>query len=369
MNTKRTALSVAAVGTTAGVVGLVLLAAPAGADEAPPALPDITAEALVQSVLTSHVPALSGSLTFSQDLGLPLPGLPTGGETARVFTDGQDRARVQLDDGSGAKTVVHDGATTWVWDAGERSVVKFTGTERDLGTDAELADPAGVAKELVTTMQADSTIAVDGTAVVADRPAYQLVLTPKPTERTLLREVRVAVDSETRLPLRLEVLANGTAEPVLSVGFSEFEPGAQDESLFSFTPPAGAQVTDGNAKAAEHRPSQAQQRDFLAALKPKTVGQGWDTVLIGTVPQDLLNAKVEGKAEGKTEGKAEGRGQRGGATSALELVKQFGKPVSGAFGTGWVITTKVGTALVAEDGRVALGAVPQQVLVDALGAK
>jgi len=51
------------------------------------------------------------------------------------------------------------------------------------------------------------------------------------------------------------------------------------------------------------------------------------------------------------------------------LLSQFGKPVRGAFGSGYVITTKVGTALVTDDGRFAVGAVPEQVLIEALGAK
>ncbi|MCG8916805.1 outer membrane lipoprotein carrier protein LolA [Actinokineospora sp. PR83] len=362
MNRKRTALSVAAAGTATGVVGLVLLAAPAGADEAPPTLPEVSAEALVQSVLTSDVPALSGTVRVSTDLGLPVPGLPTGDEAVRVYTDGQGKARISMDQGRGEKTVIADGATTWLWNSADRSVVKYDSAaehKADRSTEEKLADPAAVSLEFITAMRADSTVSVDGTAKVADRPAYQLVLTPKPTERTLLREVRVAVDSETRLPLRLEVMANGSAEPALSVGFTEFATGAQDAGLFTFTPPAGAEVTDGNAKARENKPTEQQKKDFLATINPKVVGEGWDTVLVGTVPADLLKAEVSGED-------ADGRKAAG---TPLDLLKQFGKPVSGPFGTGFVITTKVGTALVAEDGRVAVGAVPQQVLVDALGQK
>ena len=56
---------------------------------------------------------------------------------------------------------------------------------------------------------------------MAGRDAYELVLTPAPTERTLLREVRVAVDAEKRMPLQLTVLAAGSTEPALQVGFTE----------------------------------------------------------------------------------------------------------------------------------------------------
>jgi hypothetical protein len=70
-------------------------------------------------------------------------------------------------------------------------------------------------------------------------------------------------------------------------------------------------------------------------------------VLTGKLPEGALSmAEAEG-----------GPGQ---------LLGSIGKEVHGDFGTGWVISTKVGTALFTEDGRVAIGAVPQQVLTEAL---
>ncbi len=359
MNRKKTALSVAAAGTATGVVGLILIANPAGADSAPPALPGITAEALVQSVLTSEVPAMSGTVELKNDLGLPVPGLPSSSEDlARVFADGQGRGRVSLDEGGSERTVVHDGATTWMWNSATRSVEKFEGADRARTSAEKIADPATAARDFVAAMQEDSTLAVDGTARVADRAAYQLVLTPKPTERTVLREVRVAVDFETRLPLRLEVLANGQAEPALRIGFTEFSTGAQDPGLFAFTPPAGSKVTEN---AADEQPTAAQRDDVLAQLDLKTSGEGWDTVLLGRVPAELLSRDLPDAERG-------GRGDAGPGT-ALSLLKQFGKEVTGPFGTGYAVTTKVGTVLITTDGRVAVGAVPQQVLVDALGQK
>ena len=111
---------------------------------------------------------------------------------------------------------------------------------------------------------------------MAGRDAYELVLTPAPTERTLLREVRVAVDAEKRMPLRLTVLATGSTEPALQVGFTELTFGPQDPALFTFTPPPGATVTDAPA------------RDAQQAARPEstTVGDGWDTVKIMRRPAD-----------------------------------------------------------------------------------
>jgi outer membrane lipoprotein-sorting protein len=358
MNTKRTAVAVAATGTAAGVIGLVVLATPAGAGGAPPPLPPISAEALVQSVLTTNVPALSGSVEVKENLGLPIPILPSGGRdgvAARVYSDGTGKARISLTKQMSETTVVADGNTVWIWDSADRTVRKVQHDAADGKKEVteRMADPTAAAAELIKAMQADSNITVDGTAQVAGRPVYQLMLTPKPTEKTLLREVRVAVDSELRVPLRLEVLANGQAAPALEVGFTEFNPGPQDAGLFQFTVPPGATVTE--TKPGERLDPKA-ARDLLSQINPQVVGTGWDTVLVGKVPADLL-AKAAG-ARGNA---------RGDAPDLTNLLRQFAKPVSGPYGSGFVVSTKVGSALFTTDGRAAIGAVPEQVLADAIG--
>jgi hypothetical protein len=200
MKTKRVALSTAAAGTALGVVGLVLVALPAGASAAPPNLPSISPEALVQSVLTTKVPAMSGSVTFDAKLGLPIPGLPSTDKPIRVFTDGTGKAKALLPTGASEKSIVEDGTNVWIWDSSDQSVVKIDpGADKSLhgaGPEGMLADPQNAAAGLVSAMRKDSNVTVDGTGWVADRSVYELVLTPKPTERTVLREVRVAVDSQ-----------------------------------------------------------------------------------------------------------------------------------------------------------------------------
>ncbi|GAA3064494.1 LolA family protein [Actinokineospora globicatena] len=355
MDRKRTALTVAAAGTAAGVAGLVLIASPAGANEAPPVLPPVSAEALVQSVIDADTPALAGAVELRNNIGLPIPGLPAGSsdeELARVYTDGQGRGRIALKQGGGERTFVQDGTTTWLWNSADKSVTKYTSEGKD-DAEEKLADPATAARDLVELIKKDSTVTVDGTARVADRAAYQLVLTPKPTERTLLREVRIAIDAQTRVPLRLEVLANGQSDPALRIGFTEFSTGAQDPALFTFTPPPGAKVIEGK----KDDTNKEEHEELFRSADLKVVGEGWDVVATGRVPAALLSAQIPQS------------GERGGPLDATSILKKLGKEVSGSFGTGYVISTKVGTALVTTDGRVAVGAVPQQVLVDALGQK
>ena len=333
----------------AGAVGLGLLAVPAGAGAAPE-LPPVSAEDLVTSVIQAKDPGpLHGTVTLDNALGLPaIPGVPqaaNGTSTAQVWSDGAGKGRLSVPNGQSEKTIVDDGTAVWAWDSADKTVTKkAVGADRK-PPQADVTDPAAAAQKAVTDLRATSTVAVDGTAEVAGRPAYELVLRPLPTERTLLREVRVAVDSEKRLPLRLTVLANGSSDPALQVGFTSLEFGAQDAGMFTFTPPPGATVTE-----APDRPGDAQKPQ---RPEPKVVGDGWDTVVIATMPADA------GQQQGRP---GPGRPDGGDAPD----LSSIGNPVSGPWGSGREIDTAVATAIITSDGRVAVGAVPAQVLTEAL---
>ena len=382
MDRRKATLGGAGIGVVAGVVGLVLLASPAGAGPAP-SLPATTPQALVQSVLTASLPSMSGTVAVDNNLGLPaVPGIPelaNGTSQLRVWSDGTGRTRVSIPTSSSEQTFVDDGTTLYSWDSSGRTVSetpvskdqahpKANGTP--LSTDTP-TDPASLAKQLVGALQASSDISVDGTDTVAGQPAYDLVLTPKANQRTLLREVKIAIDANKHVPLQLTVLGDNSSTPAVQVGFSSVDYGPQQSSLFTFTPPAGATIT----KHSDSTPGKAQKD--ASKLTPKIVGSGWDTVAIITLPSGSANA-TSGSQGGSTDGSADGSGMPGlsggsdsHATSAdpLSLARQFGTPVSGSWGSGWVIGTNIGTALITSDGKVAVGLVPQQVLTEALGSK
>lgn len=70
MDPKKKAITAAVVGTALGVGGLVVVAMPASAGDAPK-LPQVSAEDLVQSVVTAKPAPFDGTITVSNDLGLP----------------------------------------------------------------------------------------------------------------------------------------------------------------------------------------------------------------------------------------------------------------------------------------------------------
>ena len=312
----------------AGLLGLGLFVARAGAG-AEPELPPVSPEELVSSVLAADPGPFAGTVERVNALGLPAqPELPEaaadGTTTARVWSAGDGRGRMAVPSRGGERTVVADGTTLWVWNSAERTVVRRPVDNAH----GRPADPTATATEALARLHPTSTVTVDGTAEVAGRPAYELVLAPLPTERTLLREVRIAVDAQERIPLRLTVLAVGSADPALQVGFTDLQFGEQDPALFTFTPPPGATVEEAPARGEGRRDADV-----------TTVGDGWDTVLVA---------------------------RRDQARERPPELATLGTPVSGAWGSGRVISTAVATAIVADDGRVAAGAVPEQVLAEAL---
>jgi len=324
-----------------GAVGLGLVAVPAGAGAAPE-LPPVSAEELVGSVGQTPPGPFNGTVEVDNALGLPaIPGAPeqlAGGTTeARIWSGGEGKGRVSLPSAQGERTLISDGTTAWSYDSADRTATQKAITPGERHT--QPADPTRSATDAIAQLRQTSSVSVDGTAEVAGRPAYELVLTPNPTERTLLREVRIAVDAEKRVPLRLTVLANGSTDPALQIGFTDLTFGAQDPALFTFTPPPGTTVTD----APEHDGTKPERP---AGAEPTVVGDGWDTVVVAQAPTGDAQA-----------------GPRGEGAPDLS---QLGTPVSGPWGSGRLITTAVASAILTDDGRVAAGAVPEQVLTEAL---
>jgi outer membrane lipoprotein-sorting protein len=330
----------------AGAIGLSVLTMPAGA-RSDPALPPVSAEDLVASVLTAKTPAFGGTVTVDNGLGLPaLPGvsefapLTQPGTTFRVWSDGQGHGRLALPSRSREQVLIEDGTTLWRYDSSSRTATALEHGAAPARQRLPVTDPAQTARELVGAVRKSSTVTVDGTGYVAGRPVYQLVFTPAPTERTLLREVRVAVDLVLRVPLQLTVLTNGSPKPALQIGFSDLNVGTQDPALFQFTPPAGVKVERSKNEPKAGAPG----RHDAAETMIRTQGDGWDTVVLGQLPRAGSDPQHD----------------------PLAMFQQIGRPASGPWGNGWVVQTAVATVLVTSDGRVAAGAVPQQVLDEAL---
>jgi outer membrane lipoprotein-sorting protein len=361
------------------VVGLLTANARGG-------LPERTAAQLLVDVQRARLDGLSGTIVQNAELGLPaLPGvggtgssdltsLVSGSHTLRLWYAGPNRVRLALLGSLGESDLVRNGKDLWVW-----SSTKGTATHHEvpLSQDApkSLASvspvtPQQAAEAALRAISPSTKVATDGTAVVAGRSAYELVLTPRDT-RSLVTSVRIAVDGRTHVPTRVQVFAAGVSKPAFSVGFTSFDPSRPDASVFRFNPPPGTKVEEGLSKGrgphAEAGPGRGPGRSpqhhhgdagplsgpgplsGVLTGEPRVVGKGWTSVVVAQVSPDLAR-------------RLGGKGQEDPAAGLLAMLPE----VSGSWGTGRLLRGTLFSALVTDDGQLVVGAVEPELLYAAL---
>jgi hypothetical protein len=382
----RWGVPVAAAAVVAAAVGAGPVIAAVQGD---PALPERTAEQLLADLIeqgrSDRLPPFSGTVVETASLGLPeLPALGGGGESSspssllagtnqiKVWYGGPERIRLALPGRMSETDLIRNGDQWWLWQSEENTATRIRMNldrahagqgrhgEGAPGTPAPATlTPPELARQILERVDDDTTVRVTDTERVAGRPVYQLVVAPK-DEASLVREVRLAVDGETLVPLRVQIYADGAVEPALEVGFTEvtFTPPAPE--MFDFTPPAGAKVTEADPEPPRGHgelPEAAREARERAHREVRTIGEGWTRIVsVPMTEQELLGGL---RRESGPE-----------ARQAQELVRNVldsARPVSGAWGRGRVIETKLVSVLITDDGRVLAGAVTPEALVEAAG--
>jgi outer membrane lipoprotein-sorting protein len=267
-------------------------------------------------------------------------------------------------------TVVRDGTEAWVWSSAEATADRYELPDGEAGMALPRELPEGVtlpstpqeaAALALSTIDPTTEVTTSGVARVAGRDAYELVLTPR-DEGTLVQRVTLAIDAETRVPLRVQVFSTKQAAPAVQVGFTSVDFGTPDASLFDFTPPPGATVTDhdlGEGKG-QSASSDAPAAEDAGPAEPTVVGEGWTAVAVGALPVGGLADLAE---QGSSPEGDDGRGDP--AATALALLQAM-PATSGSWGTGRVLAGTLFSVIVTDDGRFAVGAVPPEALGAAL---
>ncbi|MBL1105531.1 outer membrane lipoprotein carrier protein LolA [Streptomyces sp. 5-8] len=371
----RYAVPVAVVGVAAATIGLV----PALADSGDPDLPKISAQQLIEKMAKSDVQQLSGTVKISTDLGLPdlggledgllsgagkgsgdgssadpqarLTELVTGTHTLRVAADGPDRHKLSVLESGAEYSLIHDGKDVWGYDSKSNEVYHSTAAGSGKHRDAEPpATPKDFADQALKAVDDTTSVTVDGTAQVAGRDAYKLLIQPRQSGTTV-GAISIAVDAKTGLPLKFTLTPKSGGAAVVDAGFTQVSFARPAASTFDFTPPKGAKVTEEEdaAEAPKHTPKGGE--DFPGGLDGLNVlGEGWTSV-----------ATFDTGAKGGLPTGSEG-GDLGGFLGSL------GDQVSGKFGKGTVFSTRLVNALITDDGKVYAGAVTKDALVKAADA-
>ncbi|AWE51803.1 LolA family protein [Streptomyces nigra] len=388
----RYVVPVTVVGIAAATIGLV----PALADAGDPDLPEITAQQLIEKIAESDVQQLSGTFKITTDLGLPdlgglessltsgitgsgsgdgssadpsarLTELASGTHTLRVAVDGEDRQKLSLVDNGSEYSLIHNGKDVWGYDSKSDEV--FHGTADDaerksMGRSEEVpASPKELTEEALKAVDDTTSVTVDGTAHVAGRDAYRLLIKPKQSGTTV-GAITVAVDAKTGLPLKFTLTPAGGGSAVVDAGFTQVSFAKPAASTFDFTPPKGAKVTEEGESAGDEGDA---RKEFDKELEkgfgskapapghsgkgaeggPEIIGEGWNTVAV-------FDTGGTGVPSGSEVG-----GDLGGFLDSL------GDKAGGKFGSGTVFSTRLINALITDDGKVYVGAVDKATLVKA----
>ncbi|MGW4425170.1 LolA family protein [Streptosporangium sp. NPDC004631] len=373
----RWGVPVAAIAMVAGAVGAGPVIAAVQGD---PVLPERTAEQLLADAAQaagSGLKPMSGTVMQTASLGLPaLPqvagmggtspaALLAGSHELKVWYGGADRIRLALPGRMSETDLIVNGDQVWLWESDADKATRITGGTGRVPAGPEHALPVAMtpqqlAGEVLRKAGPDTVVGVTNTERVADRPAYQLVLTPK-DDSSLIREVKLALDGETFVPLRVQVYARSAAEPAFEIGFTSvtFTPPAPDN--FTFTPPAGTKVEEKSLADAGRMLEARQERAEGLKDRVKTVGVGWTSVAVFPFSARDLGAQVE-----------RGQGGRPGGQDASAIAGALLKSatrVNGPWGGGRVVQTKLLSALLTDDGRLLVGAVTPAKLAEVAGQR
>ncbi|WP_031077070.1 LolA family protein [Streptomyces sp. NRRL S-118] len=388
--TARYAVPVAVAGVAAATIGLV----PALAASGDPELPQITAQQLVEKIAASDVQQLSGTVKVTTDLGLPsfagleglvgaaggggeggddpavgkLMELASGTHTLRVAADGPGKQRLDFVDDAAEYSLIRNGEDVWAYDGASREAVHSTEKNADgkgsgSGHEPEFqATPQGLAEEALKAVDDTTSVTVDGTARIAGRDAYQLLIKPKQSGSTI-GSIKVAVDAEKGVPLKFTLMPSGGGKAAIDAGFTKVDFGAPAASTFA--PPKDAKVTE-EPQAPEELP------EGLAKDLPKDMPKDLGKDLSKDLPEDFAGPNVIGEgwtavAQLSAPGGESGEGVPAEADRFLDVL---GDKVSGKFGSGTIFKTRLVNALLTDDGTLYAGAVSPERLVEvADGAK
>ena len=314
-------------------------------------LPDLSANEVMVLMQQSEVQSFSGTIVKVSDMGLPtlefssmvseemvaemeekmpeefadfVPAviesniltqaveLISGTHRIRVYNSGTDKLRAQILDPMSQRDLIVNGDQFWIYDAKMATAVNGTiEMEQDPAKQAEaekaitdyaasvaldLTSPEAIADYLVSMIGDSSNLSVGTDHSVAGRTAYELILTPN-VDGSLVERAKLSIDSETGMPLKVEVFSASQVDAAMSVGFESISFGAIDQSLFDFTPPAGIEVS--SLDSSDYEAGDKDSADYAEKTEPEILGENWLSVvhlaaMPTEIPADLMSNELFG---------------------------------------------------------------------------
>jgi outer membrane lipoprotein-sorting protein len=332
------------------VAGTLLFAATASAEKR---LPPRTSQELLVDLQQAKTDGLSGTLVERADLGIPvIPGangqdnaeltsLVSGTHTLRVRYSAPDKARLAVLDTYSEYDIIKDGTNVWTWSSKENAATHRTVTTEAGSTPTPTpVTPEEAANRVLKELEPTTTVTTDSSVEVAGRPAYELVLDPNDSN-TLISQVRLAIDGDTKIPLRVQVFGTDN-KIVFEVAYTSVDFTRPDDSEFVFNPPPGAKVTE--VQPSETPNTQDRNQAGEAKNASKIIGTGWTAVRVSKIG-NLANTQDDQQLK-----------------AFLDKLQR----VQGSWGSGRLLAGTAFSAVWTDDGRLAVGAVRPEVIYRAL---
>ena len=315
--------------------------------QASPNLPSRTAAQLLADVETARIDGLSGTIVAKSSVGIR--GLPdsitsgtgllsmlTGSHTARVWYAGPEKQRFAMLDTLSETDVFHNGRDLWTYDSANRQATHTllpppgAVTESHPSPTPSPLTPEQAAQKALAAINPTTIVSTDSARRVAGRSAYELVLAPRDAT-SKVGSVRIAIDSQKKIPIGVQVFAKGGHSPAIDVSYTRLNFSVPDAGNFTFKPASSVKVKEASALPGS-----------LPNGNVDVIGKGWTTVV------RLQLSDLDANSTEK---------------QYLDHLPRISWPG----GSGRLFDTSSGlvTAVITDDGRVYAGAVDKSVLIAA----
>jgi outer membrane lipoprotein-sorting protein len=256
----------------------------------------------------------SGQLTSS-----PL----VSGGSGRLWIAKDGRVRLELQAEQGDTQVIYDGHTLSIYDAASNTLYRYTVPAGDGTTQAHREVPT-VAKieEAITRLNEHATVSGATPTDIAGQPAYTLRISPK-EGGSLIGGAELSWDAVHGVPLRAAIYSSTSSAPVIELATSSISYGPVSDSVFNFSPPAGAKI-DEIATAKTPAPSAGSSTQDGGHPHPKVTVHGHGISGIA-----VIEAKAKDGGEGSATDEPAGLPKVNiNGTSATELATELGTLLS-----------------------------------------
>jgi hypothetical protein len=246
-----------------GLLALGITLSACSSASSPKQLQVTTPAALIKAIDASAVDTrlgYSGTIVADATPGLPAPG-PSGGDvppnspafglgtilsgthTMRFWYGGPERQRVAILRADSEADYFRDGQDIWEWDSASQQVSHTTATSAadwNLPLTFATLTPQALARNVLDAANATTDLSLGGQQTFADRPCYELIVKRPAKVNSPVGEIRIGVDGVTKVPLSVQIFAQGGVSPAIDVSFSSITFETPGDAYFHFTAPQSA---------------------------------------------------------------------------------------------------------------------------------